>query len=87
MVKLKQTLQQLLRSPKNFPAEMFMGIVFFVMSVCMNEHSTWTLFGQTIEWDKHSTIIPWFIPLFSLTYWLGKVIVKPVGIERREGCQ
>lgn len=72
-MKLKQTLLQLLRSPKNFPAEMFMGIVFFVITICMNEHSTWTLFGQTIEWDKHSTIIPWFIPLFSLTYWLGKV--------------
>lgn len=73
MMKLKQTLLQLLRSPKNFPAEMFMGIVFFVMSVCMNEHSTWTLFGHTIEWDKYSTIIPWFIPLLALTYWLGKV--------------
>ena len=71
--KLKQTLQQLLRSPKNFPVELFLGIVFFVMTVCMNEHCTWTLFGHAFEWDKHSDIIPWFIPLFSLTFWLGKV--------------
>ena len=71
--KLRQTLLQLLRSPKNFPVELFIGIVFFAMSVCMNEHCTWTLFGHTFEWDKHSDIIPWFIPLFALTYWLGKV--------------
>ena len=63
--KLQSLLQQLLLSPKRFPVEAAMGVVFFFIA-CVNLDSN--------VWGGVSTDILWlFIPLLAFSFWLQRV--------------
>ena len=40
-MKLKTILQQLLKSPRRFPVEAALGVVFFIIAVWNSERSHW----------------------------------------------
>ena len=65
MTKLKNVLQQLLRSPRRFPVEAALGIVFFIIAVGNIESYSWC--------DKHCDILWLFVPLVTLSFWLQRV--------------
>ena len=71
--KLKSLMQQLLQSPRRFPVEFALGIVFFVIAVWDNESSTWNETSARMESVVNSDILWFFVPLMVLTFWLHRV--------------
>ena len=71
--KLKSLLQQLLQSPRRFPVEFALGIVFFVIAVWDSESSTWNETLARMESVVNSDILWFFVPLMVLTFWLHRV--------------
>ena len=71
--KLKSLIQQLLQSPRRFPVEFALGIVFFVIAVWDNESSTWNETSARMESAVNSDILWFFVPLMVLTFWLHRV--------------
>ena len=68
--KLKTILQQLLKSPRRFPVELALGVVFFIIALWDSEFREWN--DKTAEFDSAFNIdILWFfVPLTALTFWL-----------------
>ena len=71
--KLKSLMQQLLQSPKRFPFEFALGIVFFIIAVWDSESSTWNETSARMESVVNSDILWFFVPLIVLTFWLHRV--------------
>ena len=71
--KLKSLLQQLLQSPRRFPVEFALGIVFFVIAVWDSESSTWNETSARMESVVNSDILWFFVPFMVLTFWLHRV--------------
>ena len=79
--KIKLFLQQMLRSPKEFPMEMVMGIGFFVIAVINLEHR---LRFATDGVDAN--ILALFVPLMVLTYWLNRLRRRQTEKKWRNVC-
>ena len=71
--KLKTLMQQLLQSPRRFPVEFALGMVFFVIAVWDSESSTWNETSARMESAVNSDILWFFVPLMALTFWLHRV--------------
>ena len=71
--KLKSLLQQLLQSPRRYPVEFSLGIVFFVIAVLDSESSTWNEVSARMESAVNSDILWFFVPLVTLSFWLHRV--------------
>ena len=71
--KLKSLLQQLLQSPRRFPVELALGIVFFVIAVWDSETSSWDETKTQMVSAVNSDILWFFVPLMVLTFWLHRV--------------
>ncbi|MBP5570605.1 MAG: DUF4153 domain-containing protein [Prevotella sp.] len=71
--KLKNILQQLLRSPKEFPMEAFMGLAFFAIAALHTSSAEWSDGMERLLSGINEDILPLFVPLLVLTFWLGKV--------------
>ena len=71
--KLKSLLQQLLQSPRRFPVEFALGIVFFVIAVWDSETSSWDETKTQMVSAVNSDILWFFVPLMVLTFWLHRV--------------
>ena len=69
----KSLLQQLLQSPRRFPVEFALGIVFFIIAVWDSESSTWNETSARMESVVNSDILWFFVPLMVLTFWLHRV--------------
>ena len=71
--KLKTLLQQLLQSPRRFPVEMALGVVFFIIAVWDSETHVWN--EKTAQYDSavNGDILWLFVPLMALTFWLHRV--------------
>lgn len=69
MKKLQEVIRQLLRCPKEFPVETLLCLSFFVIA-------TWDTvqgFGHERGTVFNADILPLFVPLFVLTFYLHKV--------------
>ena len=71
--KIKNILQQLLRSPKEFPMEAFMGLAFFAIAALHTSYAEWSDGMEQLLSGVNEDILPLFVPLLVLTFWLGKV--------------
>ena len=71
--KLKSLFLQLLQSPRCFPVEFALGIVFFVIAVWDSESSTWNEASARMESAVNSDILWFFVPLVALSFWLHRV--------------
>ena len=71
--KLKSMLQQLLQSPRRFPVEFALGIVFFVIAVWDSESSTGNEASARMESAVNGDILWFFVPLVALSFWLHRV--------------
>ena len=71
--KLKNIIQQLLRSPKEFPVEAAMGLAFFLIAAWHTCHAEWDETLARMVSGVNQDILPLFVPLLVLTFWLGKV--------------
>ena len=71
--KLKSLLQQLLLSPRRFPVELALGVVFFIIAVWDSETHVWN--EKTAEYESavNGDILWFFVPLMTLTFWLHRV--------------
>ena len=71
--KLKLLLQQLLQSPRRFPVELALGVVFFIIAVWDSETHVWN--EKTAEYESavNGDILWFFMPLMALTFWLHRV--------------
>ena len=71
--KLKTILQQLLQSPRRFPVEMALGVVFFIIAVWDSETHVWN--EKTAQYNSavNGDILWLFVPLMALTFWLHRV--------------
>ena len=71
--KLKSLLQQLLQSPRRFPVELALGVVFFIIAVWDSETHVWN--EKTAEYESavNGDILWFFVPLMALTFWLHRV--------------
>lgn len=73
MDKLKALLRQLLRSPREFPVEAALGLVFFGIAAWHTAYKTWDeTVGSQVS-DVNQDILFFFVPLLVLTFYLGKV--------------
>ena len=72
-MKLKTLLQQLLQSPRRFPVEFALGIVFFVIAVWDSETSAWNKVTEHYESAVNGDILWFFVPLMALTFWLHRI--------------
>ena len=72
-MKLKTLLQQLLQSPRHFPVEFALGIVFFVIAVWDSETSAWNKVTEHYESAVNGDILWFFVPLMALTFWLHRI--------------
>ena len=79
--KINVFLQQMLRSPKEFPVEMVMGICFFIIAVINTEHR---LRFATDGVDAE--ILSLFVPLTVLTYWLNRLRKRQTEKKWRNVC-
>ena len=71
--KLKNILRLLLRSPREFPVEAFMGLAFFAIAAWHTGHNEWDeVLHQSVS-GVNADILPLFVPLLVLTFWLHKV--------------
>ena len=71
--KLKSLSQQLLQSPRRFPVEAALGVVFFIIAVWDSESSTWNEASARMESAVNSDILWFFVPLVTLSFWLHRV--------------
>ena len=71
--KLKSLLQQLLQSPRRFPVEAALGVVFFIIAVWDSESSTWNETSARMESAVNSDILWFFVPLVASSFWLHRV--------------
>ena len=71
--KLKSLMQQLLQSPRRFPVEFALGIVFFIIAMWDSESSTWNETSARMESVVNSDILWFFVPLMVLTFWFHRV--------------
>ena len=71
--KLKTILQQLLQSPRRFPVELTLGVVFFIIAVWDNETREWNEKALQYESAVNGDILWIFVPLMALTFWLHRV--------------
>lgn len=71
--KLKSLMQQLLQSPKRFPFEFALGIVFFIIAVWDLQLSTSNMSATRVESTVNGDILWLFVPLMALTFWLHRV--------------
>ena len=71
--KLKSLSQQLLQSPRRFPVEAALGVVFFIIAVWDSESSTWNETSARMESAVNSDILWFFVPLVALSFWLHRV--------------
>ena len=71
--KLKTLLQQLLRSPRSFPVEAALGVVFFIIAVLDLESSSWDEVSAHMKSCVNGDILWLFAPLMVLTFWLQRV--------------
>ena len=71
--KLKTILQQLLKSPRRFPVELALGVVFFIIALWDSEFREWN--DKTAEFDSafNIDILCFFVPLTALTFWLHRI--------------
>ncbi|MCR5711170.1 MAG: DUF4153 domain-containing protein [Prevotella sp.] len=71
--KVKSLLQQLLQSPRRFPVELALGVVFFIIAVWDSETREWS--EKTAEYVSavNGDILWFFVPLIALTFWLHRV--------------
>ena len=71
--KVKTILQQLLQSPRRFPVELALGVVFFIIAVWDSETREWS--EKTAEYVSavNGDILWFFVPLMALTFWLHRV--------------
>ena len=71
--RLKTILQQLLQSPRRFPVEMALGVVFFIIAVWDSETHVWNEKAAQYESAVNGDILWLFVPLMALTFWLHRV--------------
>ena len=71
--KLKSLMQQLLQSPRRFPVEFALGIVFFIIAVWDNETNHYNEALKQWESAVNGDILWLFAPLMVLTFWLHRV--------------
>ena len=71
--KLKSLLQLLLQSPRRFPVELALGVVFFIIAVWDSENSEWNVKTAQYESAVNGDILLFFVPLMALTFWLHRV--------------
>ena len=71
--KLKSLLQQLLQSPRRFPVELALGVVFFIIAVWDTETREWNEKALQFESEVNGDILYFFVPLMALTFWLHRV--------------
>ena len=71
--KLKSLWQLLLQSPRRFPFEMALGVVFFIIAVWDLQSSTWNETATRMESAVNGDILWFFVPLMALTFWLHRV--------------
>ena len=71
--KLKSLSQQLLQSPRRFPVEAALGVVFFIIAVWDSESSTWNEASARMESAVNSDILWFFVTLVALSFWLHRV--------------
>ena len=71
--KVKSLLQLLLQSPRRFPVELALGVVFFIIAVWDSETHVWN--EKTAEYVSavNGDILWFFVPLMALTFWLHRV--------------
>lgn len=72
-MKLKTILQQLLKSPRRFPVEAALGVVFFIIAVWNSERSHWNDVTAHIDTLINGEILWLFVPLVILSFWLQRV--------------
>ena len=72
-MKLKAMMLQLLRSPKNFPVEAALGLVFFGIAAWHTAHNEWNEEVGRMVSGVNQYILPLFVPLLVLTFYLRKV--------------
>ena len=72
-LKLKEIVQQLLRSPKEFPVEALMGLAFFGIAFWHTETLAYDSAVGSMVSGVNADILWLFVPLVVLTFWLGKV--------------
>ena len=66
-------MQQLLRSPRRFPVELALGVVFFIIAVWNSESREWSeKVGEFVS-AVNGDILWFFVPLMALTFWLNRV--------------
>ena len=71
--KLKNILRLLLRSPREFPVEAFMGLAFFAIAAWNTGYAQWDeVLHQSVS-GVNEDILMLFVPLLVLTFWLHKV--------------
>jgi hypothetical protein len=63
----------LLQSPRRFPVELALGVVFFIIAVWDSETREWS--EKTAEYVSavNGDILWFFVPLMALTFWLHRV--------------
>ena len=66
-------MQLLLQSPRRFPFEMALGVVFFIIAVWDLQSSTWNEASTRMESAVNGDILWFFVPLMALTFWLHRV--------------
>ena len=71
--KLKSLLQQLLQSPRRFPVELALGVVFFIIFVWYSETREWNQKALQYDSEVNGDILCFFVPLMALTFWLHRV--------------
>ena len=70
---IKKLLQNLLSSPRRFPVELALGIVFFIIAVWDSSTSAYNPITKQIESAINADILFLFVPLIILTFWLHRV--------------
>ena len=71
--KLKSLWQLLLQSPRRFPVELTLGVVFFIIAVWDSETHEWNEKTLQFESAVNGDILWLFVPLMALTFWLHRV--------------
>ncbi len=66
-------MQQMLQSPRRFPVEMALGVVFFIIAVWFSETNAWNEATKHWESGVNDDILWLFVPLMALTFWLHRV--------------
>ena len=71
--KLKSLWQLLLQSPRRFPVELALGVVFFIIAVWDCETREWNQKALQYDSEVNGDILYFFVPLMALTFWLHRV--------------